>query len=101
VEWAIKNAITPYDYSGVESYASDLLDTYMGYKSNIRRVQSVLANPLLYALGPARNPISITVADLVAARTEMKAEMMKIMSQVDKLLVLESSVSTYETNLYP
>lgn len=85
VKWAIANDITPHDFSAVESYASDLLDTYMGYKNNIRKIQTILADPVGYLLGPATNPISITVKDLVAARKEMKLEMVKIMEIVDYL----------------
>ncbi|CUA68061.1 hypothetical protein RSOLAG22IIIB_07735 [Rhizoctonia solani] len=85
VQWALEHDIKPYDYSGVKSYASDLLDTYMGYKNNMRRIQSVLANPTGYVLGPARDPISISVKDLVLARKQMKAEMTKIMDEVDAI----------------
>ncbi|CCO33670.1 hypothetical protein BN14_07755 [Rhizoctonia solani AG-1 IB] len=85
VQWALEHDITPYDYSGVKSYASDLLDTYMSYKNNLRRIQSVLANPTGYVLGPAKDPISISVKDLVLARKQMKAEMTKIMDEVDAI----------------
>lgn len=85
VRWAIKNCITPHDFSGIDSYASDLLDTYMGYKNNIRKLQTILADPAEYSLGPATNPINIAVKDLVAARKEMKLEMVNIMEIVDKL----------------
>ncbi|KAF8648182.1 hypothetical protein AX16_006321 [Volvariella volvacea WC 439] len=85
VKWSIENNIMPKDFSHVESYASDLLDTYMVYKNNIRRIQSILANPSDYLLGPASNPINIAVKDLVEERKGMKSEMAKIMAQVDKL----------------
>ncbi|KAG8691310.1 hypothetical protein FRC11_005057 [Ceratobasidium sp. 423] len=85
VEWAIEHDIKPHDYSGVKSYASDLLDTYIGYKNNLRRIQCVLANPTGYILGPSRDPISISVKDLVLARKQIKAEMTKIMNEVDAI----------------
>ncbi|CAE6443597.1 unnamed protein product [Rhizoctonia solani] len=85
IEWAIPRNIKPYDYSGIKAYASDLLDTYIGYKNNIRRIQSVLANPTKYILGPARDAISISVKDLVLARKQMKAEMTKITDEVDSM----------------
>ncbi|KAB5590304.1 hypothetical protein CTheo_6242 [Ceratobasidium theobromae] len=85
VTWAIEKNIKLYDHSGADSYASDLLDTYMGYKNNIRRIQDVLVNPIPYTLGPSTDPISIIVDDLIQARNEMRLVMASIIKEVDDL----------------
>ncbi|KAG9125092.1 hypothetical protein FRC07_009006 [Ceratobasidium sp. 392] len=83
--WSIPKAVKPYDFHGVSTYAADLLDTYMAYKNNVRRIQAVLDSPRSYMRAPGSHPIEVSVKALVDARKEMKAEMSKIMEEVDIL----------------
>jgi hypothetical protein len=86
--WSIPNAIKHYDFHDVSAYAADLLDTYMAYKNNVRRIQSALDSPMSYMRSPGNHPIELSVKALVDARKRMKEEMSKIMEEVDTLWVL-------------
>ncbi|QRV88308.1 hypothetical protein RhiJN_16326 [Ceratobasidium sp. AG-Ba] len=83
--WSIPKAVTPYDFHGVSAYAADLLDRYMAYKNNVRRIQGVLDSPRLYMTSPGNHPIEISVAALVHARKKMKHEMSNITEEVDMI----------------
>lgn len=85
LDWSIPKSVEPYDFHGVSTYAADLLDTYMAYKNNVRRIQSVLDSPRSYMRSPGNHPIEVSVAALVEARKKMKVEMSKIMEEVDIL----------------
>ncbi|KAJ7616090.1 hypothetical protein FB45DRAFT_1107156 [Roridomyces roridus] len=85
LKWAQKQKIIARDFTSAQVYVADLLDTYMVYKNNLMRIQDVLTRPTAYTLGPGNRPVSLTVAALVEERALIKAEMRKIMRQIDEL----------------
>ncbi|KAF5588625.1 hypothetical protein FPANT_6543, partial [Fusarium pseudoanthophilum] len=91
VEWAEQNNITVPDFSPVQQYTHDLLDSFMEFKSILGRIQAVLANPLAYRPSSSDNAVSVDVESLVLERQKIKKEMVKIGNIVDKLLVTPNS----------
>ncbi|KAJ7479144.1 hypothetical protein FB451DRAFT_1450965 [Mycena latifolia] len=85
LKWADQKKIVARDFTNVQLYAADLLDTYMEYKNNLLTIQNVLVRPAAYTLGPGNRPVNLSVADLVAERKKMKKEMNKIIAQIDRL----------------
>lgn len=74
------------DFASVTPYASDLLDQYMVYKNNLAILHRVLATPAAYRISSvAAHPIHVSVKALIEERKLMKAEMVKIIAQIDKL----------------
>ncbi|KAF5602070.1 uncharacterized protein FSUBG_7905 [Fusarium subglutinans] len=96
VKWAEENNITVPDFSPVQQYTHDLLDSFMEFKSNLGRIQAVIANPLAY--GPSRfnNPVNINIEALVTERQAIKKEMAKIVGIIDKLNSNPSELITEE-----
>ncbi|KAF5641462.1 uncharacterized protein FTJAE_4114 [Fusarium tjaetaba] len=86
VEWAEQNNITVPDFSPVQQYTHDLLDSFMEFKSILGRIQAVLANPQAYLPSSFDNAVSVDVKALVLERQKIKKEMVKIGNIVDKLL---------------
>ncbi|KAG8745096.1 hypothetical protein FRC12_014654, partial [Ceratobasidium sp. 428] len=64
LNWSISRTVKPYDFHAVTTYAADLLDTYMAYKNNVRRIQSILDSPRSYIPAPGNHPIENSVAAL-------------------------------------
>lgn len=85
LQWAATRYIKARDFTDAQLYASDLLDTYVGYENNLLTIQNVLACPEAYKIGAGNRPVNLSVADLVAERKKMKKEMGKIIGQIDKL----------------
>ncbi|CAE6476528.1 unnamed protein product [Rhizoctonia solani] len=84
LKWAFQHGVTSYDYSHARLQASDLFDMYIGYKNNIRRIQSIINHPEGYSLGPAKDAVDITVKDLVTARNDMRLSMAGVVAEIDK-----------------
>lgn len=82
-----KHKIELRNYAIAQRYASDLLDTFMDYKSNLARIQHVLSNPTDYKIAPVADPININVQDLLVERKKMKRTMAKIVENIDALWV--------------
>ncbi|KAF5689353.1 hypothetical protein FCIRC_1457 [Fusarium circinatum] len=85
VQWAEENDITVPDFSPIQQYTHDLLDSFMEFKSNLGRIQAVIANPLAYEPSRFNNPVNLSVEALVAERQAIKKEMAKIVGIIDKL----------------
>ncbi|CVL08477.1 uncharacterized protein FPRN_13219 [Fusarium proliferatum] len=87
VKWAEENNITVPDFSPIQQYTHDLLDNFMEFKSNLSRIQAVIANPLAYVPSRFNNAVNLNVESLVAERQAIKREMAKIVGIIDRLLV--------------
>ncbi|KAJ7780007.1 hypothetical protein B0H16DRAFT_729585 [Mycena metata] len=98
LQWADTRKIKSRDFTDVQLYASDLLDTYMEYKNNLLTIQNVLSRPGAYKVGPGNRPVNLAVADLVAERKKMKKEMRKIIRQIDKLNLNPAILAEIEDN---
>ncbi|KLP16646.1 Uncharacterized protein LW94_7661 [Fusarium fujikuroi] len=61
VKWAEENNITVPDFSPIQQYTHDLLDNFMEFKSNLSRIQAVIANPLANS-----NPSGDIIEDLAS-----------------------------------
>ncbi|KAG8768858.1 hypothetical protein FRC12_005315 [Ceratobasidium sp. 428] len=57
----------------------------MGHKSNLRIIENVLDEPLEYGVGPGEKPVDVRAQDLVLHRTQIKAEMAKIVKVIEAL----------------
>ena len=88
VQWADKNNIAIPQYQGVEAYTSNLLDTYMKYKSNIAGLQAVLQSPKGYVMSSVSDAIPITATALVDERKRMRVQMGLIVKEIDTLSVI-------------
>lgn len=86
MQWAGRRIVAR-DFTNVQLFAADLLDTYMEYKNNLIIIQNILVSPTGYKLGPGNRPVNVSVVDLVEERKKMKKEMRKIIQLIDKLYV--------------
>ncbi|KAG9125090.1 hypothetical protein FRC07_009004 [Ceratobasidium sp. 392] len=73
------------NFANVQQYAADLLDDFMGHKSNLRIIENVLDDPIEYGVGPGEDPVDVRAQDLVRQRTQIKAEMAKIVKVIEAL----------------
>ncbi|KAF5664050.1 hypothetical protein FDENT_12978 [Fusarium denticulatum] len=96
VKWAEENNITIPDFSPVQQYTHDLLDSFMEFKNILSRIQAVIANPVAYQPSPFENAVDLHVEALVEERKKIKKEMAKIGSIVDKLNSSPSTLITEE-----
>ncbi|QRW02468.1 hypothetical protein RhiLY_01466 [Ceratobasidium sp. AG-Ba] len=79
------NHIAVRNFANVQQYAVDLLDDFMGHKSNLRIIENVFDEPTEYVAGPGENPVDVRAQDLVRNRTKIKAEMAKIVKVIETL----------------
>jgi len=80
-----KLAFSPLEYDLVATFTSSLFDNYMDYKSLIKNLQDMMANPGDYQEVVKANAIPLEVDTLVAVRAAISTEMNKIVQAVDIL----------------
>lgn len=85
VKWAKENNIQVPDFAPVQDYTSELLDSYMEFKSNLTRLQDVMAHQSRYRVSKCENPVYLDIRSLVKERELIRAKMRKISSKVDLL----------------
>ncbi|KAF8648227.1 hypothetical protein AX16_006364 [Volvariella volvacea WC 439] len=83
-----------HNFAGVQQYAADLLDAYIEYKNNLLIVNKILDDPTAYVLGPGNQPVDVRAEALIEERQNMKSEMAKIVSEIEKLNLDPSSLPT-------
>ena len=72
-------------YEAVQSFTSDLLDTFLDYKTNLLLINDVIKQPSKYQ--PADHPkaVAVEIKDLVQARNDAKREMRNIVDMIHKM----------------
>jgi len=87
LQWAGENKVTIPQYQGIQAYTSNLLDTYMEYKNNIARLQTVLQSPKDYMMSSV-DAIPTSTAALINERDKMRKQMGLIVKEIDILSVI-------------
>jgi hypothetical protein len=85
LSWAQPRQITIPQYDTADSFARELLDTYMAYKGHMRLLQDALAAPEAYHKNEAVDAVDVSIRDLVTARKMIRAEMAAIVDVIDEL----------------
>ncbi len=84
--WAAPHGVRVPHFGHAQQYAADLLDGYMQFRSQLARLQLVLADPAAYARNAAvADAVEPAAAPLVAQMRAVRADMRKIAAQIDKL----------------
>ncbi|KAB5590306.1 hypothetical protein CTheo_6244 [Ceratobasidium theobromae] len=73
------------NYMNARQYAEDLLDAFVGYRSNLLHIKKVLDDPTAYVLGSGYPPVDVRAQALVKAQASMKEEINKIITCIDEL----------------
>lgn len=85
MEWADKHDIRIPDFSRIQQTTSDLLDSFLGYKNTLARLDLLMANPACFNLSPHDNPVQLDMEALVTERKLLKKLMSKIGLAIDHL----------------
>jgi hypothetical protein len=72
-------------YEGVQSLTSDLLDTFLEYKSNLLIINDAINQPSLYAEAARPDAVSVTIETLIEERKKTKLEMRNIAAIIHTL----------------
>lgn len=87
VEWADECGVVLSQFNILRQYTTDLLHIYMDYKFHLALLQDVILSPSDYTQCKSSKPVAITTEQLLEARTQIRAEMEKIVDEVNLLLV--------------
>lgn len=87
VEWAYKSGVELPLFDNLHRITLDLLQQYMDYKSHIALLRDVISSPRDYVQCTSSKPVVIKAEGLLEAKTQIKAEMEKIVNVVNLLLI--------------
>ena len=65
-------------YEGVQSFTSDLLDTFLEYKTNVLHINDAINDPSKYEVVSHVDAVALDIESLVKERKATKDEMRKI-----------------------
>jgi hypothetical protein len=85
LSWAQPRQIPIPQYDTADSFARELLDTYMAYKGHMRLLQDALAALESYHKNEAVDAVDVSIRDLGTARKMIRVEMAAIVDAIDRL----------------
>lgn len=87
VEWM--NTITPAiqvrRYEGVQRYTSELLDTFIEYKSNLLLLNNAIRHPEQYRPSSVEDAVPVDLKTMVNERRMLKAQMERMVHRIELL----------------
>ncbi|KAK6523185.1 hypothetical protein TWF694_006079 [Orbilia ellipsospora] len=72
-------------YDAVYSYASELLEMYMGYKSHLALLRKVLLQPTLYRQADRGDALSLDNDSIIKERKSLRQKLKEIVSVIDEI----------------
>lgn len=87
VEWVsrVSPSLQIRRYEGVQRYTSELLDTFIEYKSNLHLLNDAIRHPELYQRSSAFAAVEVTLEALLAERRRYKSIMETMVQQIESL----------------
>ncbi len=83
--WAAPLSIRVPHFAHAQEYVADLLDGYMQFKRHLARLRRALDAPSAYVPSAAADAAKIGLVDFVAERKRIRAEMCKIVAEIEAL----------------